>query len=629
MNSLTIITIVSLSVIAIVFVVMWVKARKINLCAKTIAISSQSENPLDNVEDEKLRSCCDSYRKTVSIEVDGKKKTNVPSEEIFNEGNVAKAFGINLRSLEAGSGTLVGLGLLGTFLGLTCGIWGFESSNSEQIQSSIQSLLDGMGTAFSTSLLGMTLSIIYTYIEKRYRNNLSTNLIDFNDKLDENYYIDDIELADYNQKKMLNKMFERQQEMMESISSRIQSLLHYANAEGQEVPVANAIREILTNNQEQTRALKSFSTDLALSLNEGFDEVLSRQMQQKILPLMESVDATTKAVIEHIDNMSANLQSPATDMIERVVEELKTSMVEIMGEFKSGLSGSATKELETLAMSMGTATQAMARLPKDMEDISDTLQVTIDEVKTAVAEISKTSASTNDAAMKQMQEQVTFATTAINNAILEVKDVMTSMSQAGAQTVSVITNGITEQQGRIEASQSQLLERFDALVTRFGDGIERVSSVNDSVAGTMNEFARAQAEITRISAHLQSISGDMKTATEVFRKSQGDYSSTLDKLQSQTQSKMVELVDMFEAAGNATDEYAEKFEVVRQGLTQIFSQIQEGLKNYSTTVRTSIQQYLDAYSKNLTETTSNLAAAIESQGEIAEMLAESASKIRR
>lgn len=629
MNSLTIITIVSLSVIAILFVVMWVKARKINLCAKTIAISSQSENPLDNVEDEKLRSCCDSYRKTVSIEVEGKKKTNVPSEEIFNEGNVAKAFGINLRSLEAGSGTLVGLGLLGTFLGLTCGIWGFESSNSEQIQSSIQSLLDGMGTAFSTSLLGMTLSIIYTYIEKRYRNNLSTNLIDFNDKLDENYYIDDIELADYNQKKMLDKMFERQQEMMESISSRIQSLLHYANAEGQEVPVANAIREILTNNQEQTRALKSFSTDLALSLNEGFDEVLSRQMQQKILPLMESVDATTKAVIEHIDNMSANLQSPATDMIERVVEELKTSMVEIMGEFKSGLSGSATKELETLAMSMGTATQAMARLPKDMEDISDTLQVTIDEVKTAVAEISKTSASTNDAAMKQMQEQVTFATTAINNAILEVKDVMTSMSQAGAQTVSVITNGITEQQGRIEASQSQLLERFDALVTRFGDGIERVSSVNDSVAGTMNEFARAQAEITRISAHLQSISGDMKTATEVFRKSQGDYSSTLDKLQSQTQSKMVELVDMFEAAGNATDEYAEKFEVVRQGLTQIFSQIQEGLKNYSTTVRTSIQQYLDAYSKNLTETTSNLAAAIESQGEIAEMLAESASKIRR
>ena len=160
MNSLTIITIVSLNVIAILFVVMWVKARKINLCAKTIAISSQSENPLDNVEDEKLRSCCDSYRKTVSIEVDGKKKTNVPSEEIFNEGNVAKAFGMNLRSLEAGSGTLVGLGLLGTFLGLTCGIWGFESSNSEQIQSSIQSLLDGMGTAFSTSLLGMTLSII-------------------------------------------------------------------------------------------------------------------------------------------------------------------------------------------------------------------------------------------------------------------------------------------------------------------------------------------------------------------------------------------------------------------------------------------------------------------------------------
>lgn len=86
MNSLTIITIVSLNVIAILFVVMWVKARKINLCAKTIAISSQSENPLDNVEDEKLRSCCDSYRKTVSIEVDGKKKQTFPLKRYSMKG---------------------------------------------------------------------------------------------------------------------------------------------------------------------------------------------------------------------------------------------------------------------------------------------------------------------------------------------------------------------------------------------------------------------------------------------------------------------------------------------------------------------------------------------------------------
>lgn len=78
-----------------------------------------------------------------------------------------------------------------------------------------------------------------------------------------------------------------------------------ADESGEVTTVANAIREILKENQEQSKALKSFSTDLAMELNNGFDEVLSRQMQQKILPLMENVDATTKAIVEHIDQMAS------------------------------------------------------------------------------------------------------------------------------------------------------------------------------------------------------------------------------------------------------------------------------------------------------------------------------------
>lgn len=50
--------------------------------------------------------------------------------------------------LDTGSSTLVGLGLLGTFLGLTLGISDFDSSNTNRINESIQGLLDGMDTAF-------------------------------------------------------------------------------------------------------------------------------------------------------------------------------------------------------------------------------------------------------------------------------------------------------------------------------------------------------------------------------------------------------------------------------------------------------------------------------------------------
>lgn len=74
--------------------------------------------------------------------------------------------------LDTAAGTLVGLGLLGTFLGLTLGIKGFDSSNTERINESIQGLLAGMGTAFLTSLLGMTFSILFTAADKALRHRL-------------------------------------------------------------------------------------------------------------------------------------------------------------------------------------------------------------------------------------------------------------------------------------------------------------------------------------------------------------------------------------------------------------------------------------------------------------------------
>jgi len=53
---------------------------------------------------------------------------------------------------------LTSLGILGTFCGIVAGLLGFDAND---IDNSIGSLLDGMKTAFTTSLVGMSSSIIY------------------------------------------------------------------------------------------------------------------------------------------------------------------------------------------------------------------------------------------------------------------------------------------------------------------------------------------------------------------------------------------------------------------------------------------------------------------------------------
>lgn len=650
----SIITWASLAAIVVVFFLFLKELNKLRSANKQIEDSLASSDILESLKGTKLETLGDAYRKVINVVTPEGNKSNMPSSVYFSDDNVSRAHKLNLRMLDTAAGTLVGLGLLGTFLGLTIGIAGFDSSNSSNIQGSIQNLLGGMGTAFSTSLVGMLCSLIYTAFDKTIRNKVQRNIHTLTENLDDNYYIDDITLQELNQKNLVNTL-------ISAVQSELDSKLMYSSEQGERITVGNAIREILTENTEQSKALKSFSTDLALELNNGFDEVLSRQMQQKILPLMENVDTTTKAIVEHIDSMAAQVASPATDMIQNVVSELKNSMASIVEEFKTGLSGTATNELETLATQLGTATQAMADFPKNMENISSTLQVTIEEVKGAITEISNTSANANSTAMQQMQEQITFATGAISTAISEVKDVMggitknsqeqsdqmiskmadaaekmgaflsgtiSSLSSSVQESIRGITDEVNSKQADLLALQEDTTTQTKKLLETFNVGLERLEKMNEYISGTMDMFQQAQGQITGSTAHLQTIAGDMKQATQLFNKSQSDYSTKMEEMQTKSQRGIDAVTELLRNSGNVSKDYVEKFELIKQGLTAIFTQLQSGLTEYSRTVQATTQKYLDQYSSSLTQTTDALASTIQQQNEVVEMLNETLSKRR-
>lgn len=651
---------VSVVIIITVFGMFVWQAYKVRLLYKLIEKATNCDDILSALKATKIAPIAESYAETICIDITEKKQTNTPALEFFSEFSSCSAYKINLRLLDTAAGTLVGLGLLGTFLGLTLGIKDFDSSSTQNIQKSIQLLLSGMGTAFITSLVGMFLSMIYSFCDKYWRNRLSKYLYILTYKLDSLYYIDDRTLDDLNEQALAQSIASTMKEVVENeirfVINTLNEKLTYNSESGETSTIANAIREILKENQEQSRALKSFSTDLAMELNNGFDETLSRQMQQKILPLMENVDATTKAIVEHIDQMASQVASPATDMIQNVVDGLKNSMSEMMKEFSSGLSGSATNELETLSHQLGKAAQSMADFPNNMQQISATLQVTIEEVKNAVSEISNTATNANSTAMKQMQEQITFATGAISNAISEVKDVMSgltrnsqeqtgqmvskladaaekmgtflsgtiaTLSSSVQQSVKSITDDVNSKQANLIALQEDATSQTMKLLETFNAGLDRLEKMNEYITGTMNMFQQAQGQITGSTAHLQTITGDMKLATQLFNKSQTDYAVKMEEMQRNSQRGIDAVTELLKNSGDLSEDYVEKFETIRQGLGGIFQQLQSGLSEYSRTVQVTTQKYLDQYSTSLTNTTDALSSTIQQQNEVVEMLVES------
>lgn len=62
------------------------------------------------------------------------------------------------------SGTLTGLGILGTFLGLSMGLGSFSGDDIYTISDNVGPLLSGMKVAFHTSVYGIFFSLVFTFI---------------------------------------------------------------------------------------------------------------------------------------------------------------------------------------------------------------------------------------------------------------------------------------------------------------------------------------------------------------------------------------------------------------------------------------------------------------------------------
>lgn len=86
----------------------------------------------------------------------------VSIEDFINESLLEKA-GMSFFN-SAMPGTLTGLGILGTFIGLSLGLASFSGDDIYTISDNVGPLLSGMKVAFHTSVYGIFFSLIYTFI---------------------------------------------------------------------------------------------------------------------------------------------------------------------------------------------------------------------------------------------------------------------------------------------------------------------------------------------------------------------------------------------------------------------------------------------------------------------------------
>ncbi len=122
-------------------------------------------------------------------------------EEYINEDLLDRVAATHYNS--AVSGTLTGLGILGTFLGLSMGLGSFQGNDIYTISDNVGPLLEGMKVAFHTSVYGIFFSLVFNFIYRSIMADAYEKLAEFMAVYKEYVAPSPMENADENSRAML------------------------------------------------------------------------------------------------------------------------------------------------------------------------------------------------------------------------------------------------------------------------------------------------------------------------------------------------------------------------------------------------------------------------------------------
>jgi hypothetical protein len=448
-----------------------------------------------------LQKPCEEYSKTF-LALDGvRKKTFESSSKYFNDQNILHQY-LNLRFWYGVPGTLVGFGILGTFVGLTIGIAGFNINTIDNIKKSIQMLLSGMGTAFVSSVWGMMLSIIFSLSEKSIFKDISVLTNSLSETLDNSY--------------LLNKNDELRI-IKEEQEKAIRKFLVFTDENNREVLPAYVLRDLRQEAEEQTKTLRSFSTDLAdgirisaetiNALGSHLGRAISKPLQEDIAPLLKRIE-------EAVQEVRSIKEESSSEVIELVMSELRQSLVGMGGNFQEALTSSVSEQLNQLASIISNAGTSLLSFPsqqKSMMGIIDSQVLNIGDGLTKMMihldegisrqrnMINDTCAKADEAsekAIKRMSEETNNATELMRKTITSIQD----------KTLDILNR------------QEDILKLIKNTLFNYADILKQGSILNTDLNKTIYQLSLSNSILSKISTNLTEGSLKISDGLDILQK---------------------------------------------------------------------------------------------------------------
>lgn len=462
----------------------------------------------------------------------------------------------NMSFCDIVGGSMTGLGILGTFLGLMIGLQDFDPTTADTMLLTIPTLIDGIKIAFLTSIFGVVFSLLFNM----YSRGIQADASDALDSFLISYYKYVIPQPENDGFTQLIRYQQSQADSMAQFAEEMS--LTMANALKENVAPTfqrieasiSTLAESLSKNHNET--IKEMASAFVTNMNEAMGDHLDHLAQniqklcqwqdESIAKMAQSLHAFSEAG-EKVNAVNAKMDA-SFDSLEQYMQKIATLQAKVNSDFTNVIEalGQASEKLDHQNQSAQASIEAQKNLAQSINDaaagtfekmnayqeaalntqkelaaysaaMKDTLRTTSDgvavSIERAAAEFAETSA--------QVRKDLTACATTMQD----------NMNTAAQTTVSAIDGAVQSELKQMQAHTAASVSAIEKAFAEFVKTTEQVrlemTACSKSMQSDMN--TATQSTISALNEAIQTELRQIQTGMEAIEKTHRAFIDGMNK----------------------------------------------------------------------------------------------------
>lgn len=404
---------------------------------------------------------------------------NCNVEDYVNDDTVIYSVG-HAQLAEAVPGLLTSLGILGTFIGLMQGLGGLDVSDAAKTMESIPQMIGGMTYAFTTSIAGISCSLIFNMFNRMAHGSATRSIDDFNDAFSEI---------------VMQKPLETHVQMILQQEDRTALLRHISGDMANRVSegIVNSVEKTLTPVAQQMNQFILGQTQAQIEgvhgIVESFVEQMNQSLNGQFLQLGKTLATINQA--QTVSYETINTTMGAADEIMKSLLQVQRVTRQVMDRFDEYVqSMDSAKESNQLFLRHGNEVlQGVMEATNEQADMLDALRTTQKNLQMSLKDYATWSSQVTTAVNDQTEKTLQLSGTVSR----EMSESSKQLSQSYAHFVDQMTAGFGAIMGRFEENMGNMV---NAMYEKLGDVQKLSAQPGEGCAAILTQLQTSLREMT-------------------------------------------------------------------------------------------------------------------------------------